>query len=98
MRRLALILLLVVAIVAAGCGSLNDRYIEADRATFDAVASRYKAYVDADPALTELQKKNRKNTIDSWEARVAAAEEFLGLNAEPDDGSIWFGWGRSRGR
>lgn len=97
MRWLALSALLLVALAASGCGSLNDQYVEADRATFDAVASRYKMYVDADPNLTPLQKKSKKNTIDSWEARLTGAEDFL-RKKTPDEQAqedpMWGAWER----
>lgn len=94
--RVAVVVLLSLLLLTSGCGSLNERYVQADRATFNAVGARMKKYIDADPSLSELQKKNRKNTIDSWDARVTEAERFLKMNPEPDDGSIWFGWGRNR--
>jgi hypothetical protein len=58
---------------------LDDRHFgivatAADRATHDAIAPEYRAYVDADAALTPSQKELRTMTLDSWERRITAAE------------------------
>lgn len=59
-------------VLLASCAS--DAYVMADRATFDAVAPEYRAYVQADPALDEATKANRLRTIETWQERLEAAE------------------------
>lgn len=94
MRRMLALLILTLA---SGCGALNEKYVEADRATYEAIGARYKAYVDADETLTDLQKRSRKNTVDSWDARVSSAEDFL-RQQTPDEAAqgkeLWSGWER----
>lgn len=44
---------LVLAISLAGCGSLNEKYVEADRATYDAVAPDYELFLKSGVVLDE---------------------------------------------
>lgn len=67
MRRYLLALLLVLA----GCGSLQDQYVDADRATYQAIWSEYEAYFEADRALSEEQRKRRRRTGKAWRARIS---------------------------
>ena len=65
--------LAILALVASSC-STSPVYVEADAATYAAVAPEYSAYVTADPALTEAQKARRLATLASWKKRLAAAQ------------------------
>lgn len=68
--RFALALTLTLA---SGC-TIAPAYVTADRATFDAIAPEYRAYVDADPELSLEKKTRRRGTIDSWDARLREEE------------------------
>jgi hypothetical protein len=59
----------------AACSPVSRLYVEADRATFDAVAPEYLGYVQADPMLGSDQRNDRLETIRSWEARLDQANE-----------------------
>jgi hypothetical protein len=49
-------------------------YVAADRATYEAVAPEYSAYVAADPKLSEEQRARRDRAIQTWRMRVEAGE------------------------
>ena len=69
------ILLLLAMASLCSCGSIPDIYVAADRATFDAVAPDYVAYVNGDESLNDDQRRRRLRTIESWDMRITAAEE-----------------------
>jgi hypothetical protein len=79
-RALAPALLALGALAASssgGCAALTGPggpYVAADRATFDAVAPEYRAYVDHDPALDAEQRQRRHRTIDLWRLRIDDAQ------------------------
>lgn len=67
--------LLVLAGVVATCGCTpSDSYVQADRATFDAIAPAHRAYVQQDAALTLEQRDRRLTALDTWRQRLEAAE------------------------
>jgi hypothetical protein len=71
------ILLLLLLSQSTGCSALQPPtpdYVAADRATYEAVAPEYAAYVHDDPALDDEEKGRRDRTIATWDARVRAAE------------------------
>lgn len=74
-RAKAAPIILLGAFLMAGCGTTPKAYIEADRATYDAVAPSYREYVEADETLTDMSKALRLATLDSWFMRLRAAEE-----------------------
>ena len=56
-----------------GCSALtlpSPDYLSADRATYDAVAPEYSAYVHADPALDDDERATRDRTLATWDARL----------------------------
>lgn len=71
MRSLAIVAL---CLFAAGC-SLNQDYVKADQATFDAITPEYLKYVEADPSLDQDQKDRRKRTVATWKLRMDKARE-----------------------
>jgi hypothetical protein len=96
MRRTLLILLPLTLLLSltSGCGSLNQKYVEADRKKYESVASEYLLYVDADESLDAEDKAIRRHNIKMWLIRIEEAEKFLGLRQakrEKKD-SIWDGW------
>lgn len=60
--------------VLAGCAGAPPVYVQADRATFDAIAPVYSAYVEADPTIDPELKARRLRTVETWRMRVEAAE------------------------
>ena len=71
------ILLLLPLSQCIGCAALRPPaadYVAADRATYEAVAPEYVAYVRADPGLDAEQRDRRARTLATWDARLRAAE------------------------
>ena len=60
--------LAILALVASSC-STAPVYMEADKATYQAIAPEYQAYVAADSKLTAAQKARRLATLASWKKR-----------------------------
>lgn len=70
--------LLVLSLGLSGCfESVPKTWVEADRATYDLVVPEYKAYVEADPKLTENQKGLRKSAMDTWKLRLETNEKAV---------------------
>lgn len=69
MRKLSKVALLLLASCAT-----PDVYVAADRATFKAIATEYRAYVEADPAMSTADKQRRIRTIETWRIRLEKAE------------------------
>lgn len=63
-----------LALLCIGCAGPSSLYVQADRATYEAVAPAHAAYVEADPNLSAEQKARRLRTLTSWDDRVKAAE------------------------
>jgi hypothetical protein len=73
----ALVSLLFPLSQCTGCSALQvptPDYVAADRATYQAVAPEYAAYVHADPALDQEGRDRRDRTLASWDARLRAVE------------------------
>jgi len=62
-----------LAAIAAGCAP-DSAYVAADRATFDAIAPEYAAYVSADPALDDARRSRRLRTLQAWRVRLEQAD------------------------
>jgi hypothetical protein len=56
------------------CGALEQQYVQADRATYNAIAPAYRAYLQADPLLTPDARLMRLDTVESWRVRIESAE------------------------
>ena len=88
---LALLLLPATLLApASGCASLESpaaAYVAADRATYEAVAPEYAAYVRNDPALSDEQRQRRGRTVETWRIRINAAEapRGAGVGAPAED-------------
>lgn len=85
-RRAARMLLALAAVAgsAGGCAALQGlqspagAYVAADRATYDAVAPEYAAYVANDAALSDEQRARRERTVQTWRLRLETAEQAAG--------------------
>lgn len=62
-----------VLFLLASCETPTAAYVEADRATYAAVAPAHRAYVEADATLTAEQRARRLRTLDAWELRIRHA-------------------------
>lgn len=71
---MGLVFCLLAALSAVGCAGVPKEYVNADRATFEAVAPDFVEYVENDPDLSANQKRVRKSTIETWRIRIEAAE------------------------
>jgi hypothetical protein len=70
-------LLLLPLSQCTGCSALTfppPDYVAADRATYEAVAPEYAGYVQEDPRLDEDERVTRARTLQTWDARLRAAE------------------------
>lgn len=68
---------LAVALCFSGCATtdfIQSDYVEADRATYEAVAPKYLQYVQNDASLDDEEKKRRERTITTWRLRLEQAE------------------------
>jgi 4-amino-4-deoxy-L-arabinose transferase-like glycosyltransferase len=76
-RTLCTLFVLTLLATSAGCALLTTPagpYVAADRATYDAVAPEYRAYVANDPALDAEQRARRERTVEVWRLRLEDAE------------------------
>jgi hypothetical protein len=70
-----------VLFACCGCSALQSlrapggAYVAADRATYEALAPEYAAYVAADPALADDERARRTRTLQTWRMRIEAAEQ-----------------------
>jgi len=62
--------LAIAFLFLSSCGMVQQNYVLADGATYDAIAPEYRAYVEADTRLDAEQKARRIRTIESWLLRV----------------------------
>lgn len=58
--------LLLVALLLCSCAGPS----QAEQDTYQAVAPEYLQYVERDAALTEAQKQNRRDTVETWRLRA----------------------------
>ena len=63
----------VVVLLAVGCSPASI-YIEADRATYEAIAPAYLGYIERDPGLDADQVERRARLIETWRIRIEQAE------------------------
>lgn len=65
-----------VGLLIAGCTGCTPgkAYIEADRATFDAIAPEYLELIESSGKFDEAKIQRRKDTVESWRRRIDAAE------------------------
>lgn len=59
-------------LLLAGC-TPGQTYVQADRATYEAVAPEYRTYVESDSTLSLDQQQRRIRTLETWELRTRAA-------------------------
>jgi len=57
-----------------GCNSIDKVYIEADLATYGAIAPEYSSYVGQDESLSDDEKQDRYALLDSWLRRIYSVD------------------------
>lgn len=70
---LVAIALLCASAMLSGCGSVPERYVEADAATYRAIAPEYADLLECDAASTPLEREAGLATLAAWRARLLAA-------------------------
>lgn len=70
MRLIVLALTVLALLVIGGCADVSTSYVDADRATYRAVAPEYLEYVRDDAALDQAEKQLRYDTIETWRMRL----------------------------
>ena len=81
----ALVSMLLLLSQSTGCSALRlptADYVAADRATYQAVAPEYAAYVHADESLDDEERGRRDRTLETWDARIRSVEEGGGEGTE----------------
>ena len=71
MKRLSLVTALLLLSSCEGI-SVADAYVAADRATYNAIAPEYRAYVEADEKVDAPSKASRMRLLKTWEMRLDA--------------------------
>jgi len=71
--RVGILSAIFAAAAIAGCVSPDSAYVEADRATFEAVAPYVLDRLGKDEELSKEQRRQRRATISSWEYRLDEA-------------------------
>jgi starvation-inducible outer membrane lipoprotein len=72
MKTLAILLLLLLS----ACTS-TPHFVAASRATYDAIAPEYLAYIEDDASLAEASKQIRRNTMARWREAIEAEEQAV---------------------
>jgi len=61
--------LLASLVLFCGC-TLQEAYVAADVATYEAIAPAFSRYVEADESLDDAQKARRHSAVTAWKARI----------------------------
>lgn len=68
-----------IVLSICGCGTtgavIRADYVQADRATYEAIAPEYLRYVQADSALDAEERIRRERTLTTWRLRLEQAEK-----------------------
>ena len=71
-------MLFLILSIVSGCSSLSNSefkaYVDADRATYEAVSPEYLEMIEKSD-MPDASKKARKNTIETWNIRIRSAED-----------------------
>jgi hypothetical protein len=77
-RTAAILPVFAVMIIAGGCANqVPADWVAADRATYEAVAPEFTAYVQQDATLTPEQRQRRQNTVETWRVRLEEHEKAV---------------------
>lgn len=76
---------LILAFFLVGCGSLNETYVQADRANYDVIAPIVSSYINGTIVPpTSSDKDYLESRLVLWNARITSAEEALKAEKEKD--------------
>ena len=86
----AAVVFAMLVIAATGCVQPNRAYIEADAATYNAVAGEWLGYVEADSTQLAAQKADARELVHAWGRGIEIAAEDVGLPValDPDPDSV----------
>lgn len=76
MKRASRWAVLFLVLTLGGCVTAADAYVDADRATYEAVAPEYLKYIEADATLNAMQKQIRRDNVAAWRVRIDKAGGF----------------------
>lgn len=76
-------LLLACLSGVCGCATPEAAFVRAERATYQAVAPEYVAYVEADPALSDEEKERRRRTVRTWDLSIRQHEAAAQAHTRP---------------
>jgi len=68
------LLFIILFISLCSCTQMDAGYVQADRATYEALAPEYLDFVN-DSTLDDDEKDRRRRLVESWNIRIKAAEE-----------------------
>lgn len=80
-RRTTLILALVLGLAlpcARGCASPSAAFVDADESTYQSVAEKWDAWVDADASLDADRKAAKHAVLRAWRTRLDEAHKAQG--------------------
>lgn len=73
-RAITALLVLLLCVAALTSCTPVQAYVQADRATYEAIAPPHARYVAADASLSPEQKQDRQDLLDTWRRRIEVAE------------------------
>lgn len=73
MRKLTALCALV-ALISSSCTSTPPHYVQAFRATYDAVEPDYRGYIERDTSLDDAARKRKLRTLAAWAVWLKTAE------------------------
>ena len=71
--------LLILVVLLAGCGNLNETYIRSERATYDVIGPQFRQYVITDDTLDVQVKDSWLRLESAWRMGLEAAEQDLAV-------------------
>lgn len=85
MRKMAFLsFILVIAVAAGGCGSINERFADSMKTAADILLPDLEGYYKTDPGLDQEQKDRRIRLIEEWRKNIeSAGEKETGMSGPP---------------
>ena len=75
MKRFAPLFVCLLMLSSCNGVSVAAAYHAADKATYEAIAPEYEAYVQADEKLDAASKASRMRTLATWKMRLEAQQK-----------------------
>ncbi len=85
MRKMAFLsFILVIAVAAVGCGSINERFAESMKMPAEILLPDLEGYYKADEGLNHEQKARRIRLIEEWRKNIeSAGKKETGMSGPP---------------